>query len=74
MGRLETLTPEDCQRLVQSLTGDAADVQPSAEAIKAQLAPLGRFAEPALRFVIGQTTDTASRDRLKAILADLRPR
>ncbi|MGD9648256.1 MAG: hypothetical protein AB7U73_21270 [Pirellulales bacterium] len=74
VGRLETLTPEDCRRLVRSLTVELAAEAPAAEAIRAELAPLGRFAEPALRFVIGQTNDAAARERLQAILAELQPR
>jgi hypothetical protein len=72
VGRLETLTPEDSQRLVQEIAGNASEEQPSGEAVKAALAPLGRFAEPAIQFVLGQTSDTTIRSRLVAILADIR--
>jgi hypothetical protein len=72
VGRLETLTPEDCQRLVHALAGSGSGETPTAEAVKAAHSKLGRFAEPAIQFAIGQTTDTPTRDRLLAILADVR--
>jgi hypothetical protein len=72
VGRLETLTPEDTQRLVRAVTGGDAGKKPSAAAIKAELASLGRFAEPAIVFAIGQTSDAATRGRLEKILAGLR--
>jgi hypothetical protein len=72
VGRLETLTPEDCERLVHALTGAGSDERPAAETIKAELAALGRFAEPALQFMIGQTDDGATRSRLEAVLAEIR--
>ena len=73
VGRLETLTPEDSQRLAQSVAGDNAGEQPSTDAIKAELAKLGRFAEPALRYTIGQTSDATTRAQLEAALAVIRP-
>lgn len=72
VGRLETITPEDCQRLTRALVR-AATADPSEASISAALAPLGRFAEPALAFVIDQTSDRDVRARLEAILAKLRP-
>jgi hypothetical protein len=72
VGRLETLTPEDCQRLVRTLGGNKADDKSAEAAVKAEVASLGRFAEPAIQFVIGQTSDQPTRDRLKAILANVR--
>jgi hypothetical protein len=72
VGRLETLTPEDCDRLVHALAGAGPDERPTAEAIKAELAALGRFAEPAIQFVMGQTADVPTRSRLEAILAEVR--
>ncbi len=52
VGRLETLTPEDCRRLVQAITASGSRDEPSAEVVQAELDSLGRFAEPALQFVI----------------------
>jgi hypothetical protein len=72
VGRLETLTPEDCRRHVQSLAGGGPGETPTAEAIKAELASLGRFAEPAIQFAILQTSDPSTRGRLEVILADVR--
>jgi hypothetical protein len=72
VGRLETLTPEDCQRLVESLTGKASGESPSAEAIKTELDVLGRFAEPAIQFAITQTADAQTRNRLETMLSDVR--
>ncbi|MEX2318048.1 MAG: hypothetical protein WD669_12900 [Pirellulales bacterium] len=72
VGRLETLTPEDGQRLTRTLIGNGALEKPSPDAVKAELATLGRFAEPALQFMIGQTSDPPTRGRLETILADLR--
>jgi hypothetical protein len=72
VGRLETLTPEDCRRLVHALAGNTSGETPTAEAIKAELTTLGRFAEPAIQFAIGQTNDPPTRGRLEAILAQIR--
>ena len=72
VGRPETLTPEDCQRLVYALADSSAGDKHAAAAIKAELTTLGRFAEPAIQFVIGQTSDPATQSRLKAILAEVR--
>lgn len=41
--------------------------------VKAELEKLGRFAEPALRYTIGQTSDAATRERLEAAIAVLQP-
>ena len=72
VGRLETLTPEDCQRLVHALAGSGPGEEPTAEAVKTELASLGRFAEPAIQFVIGQSKVGQVRDRLEAVLAEIR--
>jgi hypothetical protein len=72
VGRLETLTPEDCQQLMHSLVGGGPDEKGTAEAVQAELASLGRFAEPAIQFVIGQTNDLRTRSRLETILAGVR--
>jgi hypothetical protein len=72
VGRLETLTPEDCQRLVRTLGGSKAGDKPAEAAVKSELTSLGRFAEPAIRFVIGQTTDPPTKARLQAVLAEVR--
>jgi hypothetical protein len=72
VGRLETLTPEDCHRTVRALAGSGRGEKPAAEVVQAELARLGRFAEPAIQFVIGQTSDGPTRSRLEAILAEVR--
>jgi len=71
VGRLETLTPEDGQQLVQTLVGNGVGDEPSAAAIKDELAKLGRFAEPTLQYLISQTEDRATKARLHAILAQV---
>jgi hypothetical protein len=73
VGRLETLTPEDCHKLTLAVAGDSAGQQPTTESIKAELAKLGRFAEPALRYTIGQIKDAITRERLEAALVAIRP-
>jgi hypothetical protein len=72
VGRLETLTPEDCQRLARTLGGTKTGDKPAEAAVKAELTSLGRFAEPAIQFIIAQTSDQPTRDRLKATLAEVR--
>jgi hypothetical protein len=72
VGRLETLTPEDCRQLVRVLTGDAPDEAPSEKRVEAKLASLGRFAEPAVQFAIDQTNEPWARERLETILAGMR--
>jgi hypothetical protein len=72
VGRLETLTPEDCKLLVHSLAGGAPGEVPTADAVKAELKLLGRFAEPVIQFAISQTSDPTMCGRLEAILAEIR--
>jgi hypothetical protein len=69
VGRLETITPEDCQQLVRRLVGNVANDPPTNARIKEVLKSLGRFAEPAIKFAVTQTTDVATRKRLEVILA-----
>jgi hypothetical protein len=69
VGRLETLTPEDCRRL--SATIATADLR--SQLVQNQLKSLGRFAEPAIQFVLIQENEPARRERLEAALATLRP-
>jgi hypothetical protein len=71
VGRLETITPEDCKKLVRTLAGECCE-PPTPATVKAELASLGRFAEPAVQFVISQTADADTRTRLEAVLAQLR--
>jgi hypothetical protein len=66
VGRLETLTPEDCRELRQLASN------PTSRKLKAKLDQSGRFTEPALQFVIEQTRDVPARDRLTKELANLR--
>ncbi|REK12000.1 MAG: hypothetical protein DWQ37_13345 [Planctomycetota bacterium] len=68
VGRLETLTPEDCVRLVEELAGEQA----SAESVATELARLGRFAAPEIEFVMAQTKEASAQARLKEILAEIR--
>jgi hypothetical protein len=72
VGRLETLTPEDCQRLAHVLAGSGADEKATRQAVQAELASLGRFADPAIQLAIDQSGDPATRGRLEAILANIR--
>jgi hypothetical protein len=71
VGRLETLTPEDCQRL-QTLAAQGPHDPASNAAIRTELKSLGRFAEPALQFIIGQTRDADTRTHLEALLTAVR--
>ena len=73
VGRLETLTPEDSQALVRDLAGDGRQ-QPTPQAIETKLKSLGRFAEPAVQFMIAQTSDVPTRARLETILTGIRTR
>jgi hypothetical protein len=72
VGRLETITPEDGWRLVDALGSSDRSETRTADAITAELSSLGRFAEPAIQFLIGQTADPPTRARLEAILAEIR--
>jgi len=69
VGRLETLTPEDCRRLVEVVT--TADAR--SEKVQGELKALGRFAEPAVQFALSQEKEIPRRERLEAVLATLRP-
>src|SRR4029079_14347712 len=46
VGRLETITPEDCQQLVRRLVGSGPNDKPADDWLKEELKSLGRFAEP----------------------------
>ncbi len=72
VGRLETLTPEDCRQLVKALAGSRPEEGLSSKAVKAELPKLGRFAEPAVQFVLSQAEDAQTRERLETILSQLR--
>jgi hypothetical protein len=69
VGRLETITPEDCRELVHNLVGANANELPADDSIKEELKSLGRFAEPAIKFAITQTVDVETRKRLEVVLA-----
>jgi hypothetical protein len=73
VGRLETITPEDCQQLVQRLAGKNTDDKPSDEWVSHELKSLGRFAEPAIQFAISQTKNPIQINRLKAVLTKVGP-
>jgi hypothetical protein len=72
VGRLDTITPEDGQRLTQKLTANPVSNKPLSGELLAELKPLGRFAEPALEFLIGQTKDPETRHRLNAVMTQVR--
>src|SRR6185436_4384043 len=72
VGRLETITPEDCQQLVRKLVGTGAKDQPAENWVKEELKSLGRFAEPAIQFAINQTSDPTQVSRLNEILTNVR--
>jgi hypothetical protein len=74
VGRLETITPEDCQQLVRKLVGNDANNMPSDEWVKEELKSLGRFAEPAIKFAVSQTGDVATCKRLEVVLAKVHAR
>ncbi len=97
VGRLETITPEDCERtrqtlverydqerlmnalalgeegklLVPLLTGSANETG-APGTMQDELVTLGRFVEPALQFLIGQTSEPQTRRKLETILTDIR--
>jgi hypothetical protein len=71
VGRLETITPEDCQQLVRKLVGTDKNPPPEQWA-KEEIKSLGRFAEPAIKFAISQTKDSSARERLKVVLSSVR--
>jgi hypothetical protein len=72
VGRLETITPEDGQILANGIAGNTHEPKPTDDAIKARLKQLGRFAEPAIQFLSSTTSDAITRERLNAILGELR--
>jgi hypothetical protein len=72
VGRLETITPEDSKSLSSRLVGTKPNHNPTKDEIAAELKPLGRFAEPAVQFVMSQTTDTTTRNRLEQVLKQVR--
>lgn len=68
VGRMEVLTPEASRQIlasVQNIAGHASSVPLQ---LPPELTSLGRFAEPALRYLVAQTKDTVVRDRLKRTL------
>lgn len=71
VGRLETLTPEDCRELIEAVAGEG-DKLPDPQIAAARLIALGRFAEPALQFALTQTTDEQAKTRLESALAKVK--
>jgi hypothetical protein len=74
VGRLETITPEDCEQLVVRLSGNSTGEKPAESWVKEELKSLGRFAEPAIKFAISQTNNATQADQLKQILTTVRDR
>lgn len=68
VGRLETLTPERTSRIAAAIAaGDEARA-----ALEAEVAALGRFAEPALELIARESRDEALRQRISALIEDLK--
>jgi hypothetical protein len=57
VGRMETLTPERADRLASAIRQLGTCASLDSEPLKSELAPLGRFAEPALKSLAAMTQD-----------------
>lgn len=72
VGRMETLTPEEGDRLAASIRHMGTCVTTQAEPLRSDLNRLGRFAEPALEFLSRSGLDENGRGQVESLLAELR--
>lgn len=69
VGRVETLTPEDRKHLV-NLFASASSVE-LPNAVRTELASLGRFAAPTVQFLLERTKEPELRERMERVLSVL---
>jgi hypothetical protein len=72
VGRMETLTPERADRLAAAIRQLGTCASCSSELLRNELAPLGRFAEPALTFLAEASQNADCRGQIEVLLAELR--
>lgn len=72
VGRMEIMTPEVAQRLTTAIQASEGE-SPSTEAVQAELAQLGRFAEPALEYLKKSHASDPMAPTIDKLLVSLRP-
>jgi hypothetical protein len=71
VGRMEALTPETASRLTAVIDDLGTCASAEAEPLQSELARLGRFAEPALKYLLAQEPDAVRRNAIEQVLARL---
>lgn len=71
VGRMELFAPAESQRLLALVREAGPCLAVEAEPLRSELTRLGRFAEPALRYLAGCAEDKAERTTLERLAASL---
>lgn len=71
VGRMELLPPEECQRLLALVSETGSCLSIETEPLRSELVRLGRFAEPALKYLARATKDERQRATIEQLAADL---
>jgi hypothetical protein len=72
VGRMEVVTPEQAARISGAIAELGTCVTLDAEPLHAELAQLGRFAEPALEYLLRSAADPDQRRQLDGLLGEMR--
>ncbi|HVW39283.1 MAG TPA: hypothetical protein VHB99_18330, partial [Pirellulales bacterium] len=71
VGRMELLPPEECERLLALVGETGSCLSIEAEPLRSELVRLGRFAEPALKYLARSAKDERQRATIEQLTADL---
>lgn len=71
VGRMEALTPEAADRLLSAIQGLGTCMSADAEPLHSELDRLGRFAEPALNYLMTLESDPTSREQIERLRSEL---
>ncbi|HJT35325.1 MAG TPA: hypothetical protein VJ783_25085 [Pirellulales bacterium] len=72
VGRMEALTPEAASRLLSIIQGLGTCMSADAEPLHRELERLGRFAEPALNYLMTLESDPTTRAQIERLRTELR--
>ena len=71
VGRMETLTPEAADRLLSVIRGLGTCMSADAEPLHSELDRLGRFAEPAINYLMTLESDPTARAQIERLRSEL---
>lgn len=71
VGRMELLPPEECERLLTLASETGSCLAIETEPLRSELVRLGRFAEPALKYLARSAKDERQRAMIEQLAADL---